>query len=81
VELLELHPKRHLSGVPLDKGLTFKRAHRAFSGHFQWRPFVTDVVDEFCKRVGISKTETLGVHYRGTDRAGSAEATRIESRS
>ena len=77
-ELLELHPKRHLSAVPLDKGLTFKRAHRAFSGHFQWRPFVTDLVDEFCKRAGISKTETLGVHYRGTDKQDSAEAKRIE---
>jgi hypothetical protein len=77
-EVLELHPKPDLSAIPLNKKLNFKRAHRAFSGHFLWRPFVTDVVDEFCKRACISKTETLGVHYRGTDKPGSAEATRIE---
>jgi hypothetical protein len=76
-EVLELNPDRLLSAVPVDKNLTFKRAHRAFSGHFQWRPFVTDVVDEFCKHAGISSTETLGVHYRGTDKPGSAEATQI----
>jgi hypothetical protein len=77
-EVLELHPNPRLSAVPLDKNLTFKRAHRAFSGHFVWRPFVTDVVDDFCKKAGISKTETLGVHFRGTDKPGSAEAKQVE---
>ena len=77
-EVLELHPDPRLSVVPLAKNLTFKRAHRAFSGHFLWRPFVTDIVDDFCKRAGISKTETLGVHYRGTDKPGSAEAKGVE---
>ena len=78
-EVLELHPNPHLSAVPLEKNLTFKRAHRAFSGHFLWRPFVTDIVDDFCKHAGISKTETLGVHFRGTDKPGSAEAKEVET--
>ena len=77
-EVLELHPNARLSAVPLYKNLTFERAHRAFSGHFLWRPFVTDIVDDFCKRAGISKTETLGVHFRGTDKPGSAEAKEVE---
>ena len=77
-EVLELHPNPRLSAVPLYKKLTFKRAHRAFSGHFLWRPFITDIVDDFCKRAGISKTETLGVHFRGTDKPGSAEAKEVE---
>lgn len=77
-KVVELHPDTRLSAVRLNKNLTFKRAHRAFSGHFRWRPFVTDIVDDFCKGAGISKTETLGVHYRGTDKPGSAEAKRVE---
>lgn len=77
-EVLELNPNPRRSGVPLDKNLTFKRAHRAFSGHFLWRPFVTDIVDDFCNHAGISKTETLGVHFRGTDKPGSAEGTQVE---
>ena len=64
--------------MPLEKNLTFKGAHRAFCGHFLWRPFVTDNVDDFCGQAGISKTETLGVHFRGTDKPGSAEGTEVE---
>jgi hypothetical protein len=77
-EVLELHPNPRVSAVPLDKNLTFERAHCAFSGHFLWRPFVTDIVDDFCKHAGINKTETLGVHFRGTDKPGSAEAKEVE---
>jgi hypothetical protein len=76
-DVLALHHKPQRSGVPLDTQLTFERAHRAFSAHFSWRPFVKHMVDDFCKREEISASETLGVHYRGTDKPG-REATHVE---
>ena len=77
-EVMSLHPSPRRSAVQLNKNLNFESAHRAFTSHFQWRPFITDAVDEFCKQASISQTETLGVHYRGTDKPGSAEANLIE---
>lgn len=77
-EVIQLHPNPGLSAVPLNKNLTFNSAHRAFCGHFLWRPFIIGRVDDFCKQASISKTETLGVHYRGTDKPGSAEAKHVE---
>ena len=76
-DVLALSPDPHRSAVPLDKHLTFERAHRAFTDHFSWRPFVTDMVDDFCKREGISESETLGVHFRGTDKPG-REGTHVK---
>ena len=69
-DVLALNPNPCRSAVPLDKDLTFERAHRAFADHFRWRPFVTGMVDDFCSREGISEWDTMGVHFRGTDKPG-----------
>jgi hypothetical protein len=76
-DVLALGPDPCRSAVPLDKDLTFERAHRAFADHFRWRPFVTGMVDDFCRREGISEWDTLGVHFRGTDKPG-VEGTHVK---
>lgn len=75
VKMLHHNPRQ--SALPLDKNLTFERAHDAFVGHFTWRPFVTEMVDDFCGREKVNNRETLGVHFRGTDKPG-AEATKVD---
>ena len=76
-QVLALHHNPHRCAVPLDKHLTFERAHRAFTDHFCWRPFVKDIVDDFCRREEISEADTLGVHLRGTDKPGK-EGTHVK---
>jgi hypothetical protein len=74
---VSLNPDPHRCALKLDKHLTFERAHCAFTGHFYWRPFVTDMVDDFCRREEISGADTLGVHFRGTDKPG-REGTHVK---
>jgi hypothetical protein len=76
-DVLTLSPDPHRSAVPRDKHLTFERAHRAFADHFCWRPFVADMVDDFCRREEVSESDTLGVHFRGTDKPG-REGTHVK---
>jgi hypothetical protein len=54
--------------------LPIQRIHDLFFGSFTFRQELTQEADSFCRRNDIGE-ETIGIHYRGTDKR--SEATRI----
>jgi hypothetical protein len=63
---------------PTFQKLSIERCHRLFFGSFDFRPEFYAMVDSFCAEHGIGE-QTIGVHFRGTDKRLEAARTPWET--